>query len=698
LSATKVEVEIGGRNLILETGLVAKQAHGAVMVTYGDTVVLATAVAEETTRESIDFLPLTVDYRERAYAAGKIPGGFFKREGRPGEKEVLTSRLIDRPLRPLFPDGYRRETQVLITVLSADQMNDPDIISLLGASAALYISPISYNEPIGAVRVGRCDGQFLINPTYEQLDESDINLVVAGMRDHIVMVEGGGKEVVEEDMLEALAFAQKALVPVIEAQEELRRLVGAEKETIPQIQRNQELETKIRQEAEDGLRQALAIPGKMSRQNRINEIRNSVLEGGGEEENGNLVAIKSILDNIEKEEIRRLIVEKGLRIDGRGLKDIRPIWTKVGVLPRAHGSALFTRGETQALVVVTLGTAMDEQRMDDLEGKSTKPFMLHYNFPPFAVGEVRFLRNPGRREIGHGALSERAISRVLPLHEGFPYTIRIVSDILESNGSSSMASVCGASMALMDAGVPTSAEVAGIAMGLVREGDRSYILSDIMGAEDHVGDMDFKVAGTRKGITAIQMDVKIAGVGMDTMKEALEQAREGRMFILDRRAETISQPRADISPYAPRIITMKVKPDKVREVIGPGGKTIRSIIDSTGVSIDIENDGTITIASVNEEAAQEAIDKISKLVEEPEVGKIYVGIVKKVVDFGAFVEIIPGTDGLLHISQIAEHRVRKVEDEIREGDEVRVKVLDVDRNGKIKLSRKEAMKESKSSE
>jgi polyribonucleotide nucleotidyltransferase len=677
----------------METGLVAKQAHGSVMVTCEGTVVLATVVAEESGREGIDFLPLTVDYRERTYAAGKIPGGFFKREGRPGDKETLTCRLIDRPLRPLFPDGYNRETQILITVLSVDQVNDPDILSIIGSSAALYISPLPFCERVGAVRVGRCDGQLIANPSYQQMENSSLNLVVVGTADHIVMVEGGGDEVSEQDMVEALNFGQNALRPIIEAQEELRRLAGVEKEPAPEVRSNHELEVRVKEMVLEEMREALVVPGKMERQKRIDAIRDRAVEALGDEENDNIAEIESALDKLEKEEVRKLISAKGLRADGRGLKEIRPIWTKVGMLPRTHGSALFTRGETQALAVATLGTSIDEQRIDDLGGKSTKTFMLHYNFLPFSVGEARFLRNPGRREIGHGALAERAVTPMLPSHEDFPYTIRVVSDILESNGSSSMASVCGASMALMDAGVPIKSAVAGIAMGLIKEGDNSYILSDILGLEDHVGDMDFKVAGTRKGITAIQMDVKIAGVSMETMGEALEQAREGRLFILDRMDETISQPRPDISPYAPRIITVKVKPDKVREVIGPGGKTIRSITERTGVTIDIEDDGTVTIASVDESAAREAVDIINKLVEEAEVGKIYMGTVKKIVDFGAFVEIIPGTDGLLHISQIAEHRVRKVEDELKEGDEVMVKVLDVDRNGKIKLSRKEAMKE-----
>ncbi len=691
----KVEIEVGGRALILETGLIAKQAQGSVVVTYGDTVVLATAVAEGERKESIDFLPLTVDYRERAYAAGKIPGGFFKREGRPGEKEVLTSRLVDRPLRPLFPDGYFKETQVLLTVLSADQINDPDILSIIGASASLYISPIPYNEAVGAVRIGRLDGQFIVNPTYEQLDESTLNLVVAGTKDHVVMVEGGAREVPEEVILEALTLAQDTLRPIIEMQEDLRSQLDVEKASAPEVLSDPELEAQIKGMAQEEMRQAVTLTGKMERQKQIDTVRDKVLDALGAEDNGNADTVNNILDSVEKEEVRRLITEKGVRPDGRGLKDIRSIWSKVSMLPRTHGSGLFTRGETQALVVATLGTSMDEQRLDDLVGKSTKTFMLHYNFPPFSVGEARFLRNPSRREIGHGALAERAISPVLPTHEEFPYTIRLVSDILESNGSSSMASVCGSSMALMDAGVKIKAPVAGIAMGLIKEGEKTYVLSDILGMDDHVGDMDFKVAGTREGITAIQMDVKIAGVGMDTLSEALGQAREGRMFILDRMNETISEARPDISPYAPRIITMMVKPDKVREVIGPGGKTIRSIVDRTGVTIDIENDGTVTIASVDEKAAQEAVDIVSKLVEEAEIGKIYMGTVKKIVDFGAFVEIIPGTDGLLHISQIAEHRIKRVEDELKEGDEIEVKVLDVDRAGKIKLSRKDLIKASR---
>lgn len=691
----RVETEIGGKKLSLETGWMAKQAGGAVVAKYGDTVVLSTAVGSKKIREGVDFLPLTVDYQEKAYAVGKIPGSFFRREGRPTEKETLTSRLIDRPLRPLFPDGYYNDTQIISSVLSADYGYSSDLLSITASSAALYISQIPFENPVGAVRVGYIDGQFVINPGFQELETSQLNLVVAGTRDAVMMVEGAAKMVPEDIVLEGIGIAHREIQKLINMQNELKSLAGREKLTLSVQAVSPDLSAGVEKLCLSRVLEALVIPNKTERQMTMDIILDEVLrelnpEG---EEGENSRDIRLVFHEIEKREMRRMILAKGTRADGRKSADIRPITCEVGILPRTHGSALFTRGETQSLAVVTLGTADDEQFVEALEGESTKTFMLHYNFPPFSVGEARPMRGPGRREIGHGALAERAIKPTIPGQEAFPYTLRIVSDILESNGSSSMATVCGATLALMDAGVPIKAPVAGIAMGLIKEGNDIVILSDILGVEDHLGDMDFKVTGTADGITAIQMDIKIAGITTEIMRQALEQARTGRLYILDRMLEAIAVPRASLSEHAPRIFTMKVKPTKVGEVIGPGGKMIKSIIEKTGVKIDINDSGLISIASMDEESANKAMEMIGRIIEEVEVGKIYLGKVRKVVEFGAFVEILPGTDGLVHISQLADFRVKEVSEVLKEGDEVLVKVIEVDKQGKIRLSRKDALKE-----
>ena len=693
---------INGRTLTIETGEIAKQANGSALVRYGDTMVLAAATAAAEDRGEVDFFPLTVDYRERTYAAGKIPGGFFKREGRPGEKETLTSRIIDRPLRPLFSSGYNKETQILCTVLSVDNENDPDVVALIAASAALTVSDIPFLGPVGAVRVGYMDHQVVINPTNEALERGQLNMVVAGNREAIVMVEGGALELPEDIVLSALETAHQALQACIDIQLQLQQRVGKAKLPVVPPVVDDALQHDVHAMAQERLKATLAIPGKLERQEAMAALEQDVVEAfeGSEESDAASRAktIKAFLHDMESVEMRRQILEAGRRADGRGLADVRPIGGRVSMLPRTHGSALFTRGETQALVVATLGTQSDEQTIDDLGGKTSKRFMLHYNFPSYSVGEVRPLRGPGRREIGHGALAERAIRPVIPAHETFPYTLRVVSDIMESNGSSSMATVCGSALALMDAGVPIKAPVAGIAMGLIAEGEAVAILSDILGVEDHLGDMDFKIAGTAQGITAIQMDIKIAGVSREIMARALEQARQGRMHILQEMRSILDGPRVETSAYAPRIVTLKVNKDKVREVIGPGGKTIRGIIEATGVTIDIEDDGTVLIASANEMASREAVQMVRDLTKEAEIGQIYMGTVRKIMDFGAFVEIFPGTDGLLHISQISEKRVNKVSDEVQEGDRIMVKVLEVDRNGRIKLSHKEAIRDQEAAE
>jgi polyribonucleotide nucleotidyltransferase len=690
----KVELEFHGRPLSIEVGKVAKQADGAALVQYGETVVLVTAVAARDLKLDTDFFPLTVDYQEKTFAAGKIPGGFFKREGRPSEKEILTCRLIDRSIRPLFSEGLRCETQVIATVLSADRENDPDVVAMLGASVALHVSDIPFNGPLAGVRIGRNNGQWVINPTQSELDESDTDIFLSGSKDAIVMVEGGARIVPEDEVLEALFAGHQAILPLLEIQEQLRREIGKPKREVPLAKLDPAVVRRVEELALARLKQALEVPEKLERYKRIAEVKAEVVPQALAEFPDRQKDIKGAFEELKRNVFRGLVIHQERRIDGRGLKDIRPITCEVEVLPRTHGSALFTRGETQALVVTTLGTTSDEQRVDALIGEHFKKFMLHYNFPPFSVGEVKFLRGPGRREIGHGNLAERALVPVLPPEESFPYTIRIVSEILESNGSTSMATVCGGSLSLMDAGVPVTAPVAGIAMGLIKEGEHVRVLSDILGDEDHLGDMDFKVAGTSDGVTSLQMDIKINGVNRDVMRQALHQAKEGRLHILGVMNSALPEPRTNVSGHAPRIITLKVKPDKIREIIGPGGKVIRGIIEATGVKMDVEDDGTVRIASVDEEASKKAIEMVQRIAAEAEVGKIYKGTVRKIVEFGAFVEILPGTDGLIHISQLAPERVRKVTDVLKEGDEVMVKVLEIDRQGKIRLSRKEALQET----
>jgi polyribonucleotide nucleotidyltransferase len=679
---------------LIETGVLAKQAGGSAVVTYGESVVLVTACASETPRPGIDFLPLVVDYVEKTFAVGKIPGGFFKREGRLSEFEILTSRMIDRPIRPLFPKGFYNEIQVIATVLSADKVNDTAVLAMIGASTALSLSEIPFEGPIAGSRVGRIDGELVLNPRIPDLARSDLNIFVAGSRDAILMVEGEASEVSEEEVLDAILFAHRSLAPVLDLQEAMAREWGKPKLAFEKKVLGEEDLRKIAEVAEKDLAAAYGILGKQERRKRIEEIAEAARNVFSEEERlekANLIA--GAFRDIEKKIVRGKILSERRRIDGRGLEDVRSITGQVRVLPRTHGSAIFTRGETQVLVTSTLGTSQDEQRIDSILGDSTKAFMLHYNFPPFSVGEVKMLRAPARREVGHGALAERAVSKVLPDELEFPYTIRIVSEVLESNGSSSMATVCGASLSLMDAGVPTKGSVSGIAMGLIKEGDRVAVLSDILGDEDHLGDMDFKVAGTAKGVTAIQMDIKIGGVSREIMLSALRQAREGRLFILDRMNAVLDKPRPELSPYAPRIYVMNVKPDKIREIIGPGGKVIRGIQEQTGVKIDIEDDGTVKIAAVDAESAKAAITIIEGIVQVAEVGKVYEGKVRRIMEFGAFVELFPGTDGLLHISQISKNRVRAVSDIYKEGDEVTVRVLEIDRDGKIRLTHKEFEKE-----
>jgi polyribonucleotide nucleotidyltransferase len=688
----RLEMDVAGRQLTIESGRVAKQADGAVLVQMADTVVLVTAVTAKAPRAGVDFLPLTVDYQERAYAAGKIPGGFFKREGRPAEREILSGRLIDRPLRPLFPKRFYHETQVIASVLSADQSNATDFLGIIGASAALSISSSPFQGPVAGIRIGRVDGRFVVAPTLAELVQSTLNVVVAGTRDAVMMVEGEASELSEDVMLEAIMLAHAEIKKIIALQDELVKRVGKPKLTVPKTEADPAVVAVVDREATGPVREALLIPNKTERSERMAAILADLLARlGSKEAPEKNREIMEVFHDLERNQMRRMILDKGVRADGRGPTGIRPITCEIGVLPRTHGSALFTRGETQSLAVVTLGTSDDEQRIDALEGESTKSFMLHYNFPPFSVGEARPMRGPGRREIGHGALAERALKPVIPTKEKFPYTLRIVSDILESNGSSSMATVCGGTLALMDAGVPITAPVGGIAMGLIKEGGDVEIISDILGVEDHLGDMDFKVTGTRTGVTALQMDIKIQGIDRSIMEKALAQAKLGRLHILDKMAEAIAEPRGSLSTHAPRILTMKVKPDKVREVIGPGGKVIRGIIAQTGVKIDVEDDGSIAIASSDEAAARKAIEMIKQITEDVEVGKLYMGKVTRIMEFGAIVEIGPGVDGLVHISQLAPHRVKAVTDEVKEGDEILVKVLEVDRQGKIRLSRKEAM-------
>jgi polyribonucleotide nucleotidyltransferase len=692
-----VEAEISGKKYVIETGVMARQSDGSTVVKYGDTVVLATAVAEKKTKEGIDFFPLTMDYQEKAYSAGKIPGGFFKREGRPSEKEVLTSRLTDRPIRPLFPKGFKSETQGIVSVLSLGDENASDTMGITGISASLMISDIPFEGPVSSVRVGRKAGEFIINPDLIDEVEMDMDVVVAGTDDAVVMVEGRADEAVEADFLEAIDLAHMEIKKLNALQRELREKAGRPKRELVVKETDEDLREKVKAHIIDKIKEAVKIPDKLRRQENISEILNDSIGHFSTDEEDLSKNIADICYETEKSLVRDMILSEGIRTDGRRPDEIRPITCSVGILPRTHGSALFVRGETQALAVTTLGTTEDEQRIDALEGEYYKTFMLHYNFPPFSVGEVRFLRGPGRREVGHGNLAERAIGSIIPSKEDFPYTIRVVSDVLESNGSSSMATVCGASLSLMDAGVPIKAPVAGIAMGLVSEGDKNVILTDILGLEDHLGDMDFKVTGTEKGITAFQMDVKIAGISRELMEEALGQARNGRMFIIEKMKESISAPRETLSPHAPRIYTMQVKQDKIRDVIGTGGKVIKGIIEETGVKINIDDSGLVNIASTDEESAHKAIKIIEGIIEEAEVGKVYKGKVVRITDFGAFVEILPGTDGLLHISQIAERRIEKVTDELSEGEEVLVKVIEIDKMGRVRLSRKGLTREKNTS-
>ncbi len=686
----KREVRIGSRTITLETGKLAKQAHGSVLVRSGDTVVLVTACRAANAREGIDFLPLTVDYREYTYASGRIPGGFFKREGKPSEKEVLTSRLIDRPCRPLFPSGWRYETQIIALLMSADTENDADVLAITGASAALAISEIPFEKTIAGVRVGIVNGEFVINPTYEERKQSTLDLIVAGSADGILMVEAGAKEVTEAQVVGALDAAHAAIKQIVKVIDELKAEVGKKKVSVTKKEIGHDFYREVEERIYLPLSEAMRIRDKLENYSSVEQVLEELIASMPDAEAERKSEAKSIFKGMKEKVLRDEVLQRGVRLDGRKFDEIRPIWTETGVLPRVHGSVVFTRGETQALVTCTLGTADDEQKIEHVSGEFYKRFMLHYNFPPFSVGEVQFLRGPGRREVGHGALAERALSPVVPGDDKFAYTIRLVSDILESNGSSSMASVCGGAMSMMDAGVPIKAPVAGIAMGLImdEQSGKYAVLSDIAGAEDHYGDMDFKVAGTAQGITALQMDIKVTGINSEVMAKALEQARAGRMHILGEMAKSLAEPRKAMSMFAPRIITIKIPVDKIRDVIGPGGKMIRSIIERTGVKIDVEDDGRVNVASADGESAQKAIGIIQELTATPELNKTYMGKVQRITDFGAFVEIMPGTDGLLHVSEIANHRVKDVRDELKEGQQVMVKVINIDPTGKIRLSRK----------
>jgi len=691
----KESIRVGDRDLTVEVGRVAKQADGSCVIRYGDTMVLCAAVGADSPREGIDFFPLTVEYREAFFAAGRIPGNYFRREGRPNEKEVLTSRMIDRPCRPLFTEGYRNETLVVASVISADPDNNPDVVAITGASCALYLSDIPFPNPIAGVRVGLIDGRYIVNPTYDEIRESRLNLIVAGTEEAIVMVEAGAQEVSEAIMVEALMLAHKEINRLCRWQKELYKALGIEKRAVEPPVLNEEMIGEIERNYAERLRAALDTTGQEKRSSyaAIDALKKEVVESYPEDQPEKRLTAKKAFDHLKEKIFRDDILNHRRRPDGRRFSEIRPITSEVGWLPRTHGSALFTRGETQALVTVTLGTKDDEQFMDDLEkGEVRRKFMLNYNFPPYSVGETGRFGSPGRREIGHGALARRALEAMLPDDDVFPYTIRIVSDITESNGSSSMATVCGGALALMDAGVPLKAPVGGVAMGLVMEGNKYAILTDIAGAEDHYGDMDFKVSGTQEGITALQMDIKIAGVNAQIMAEALEQAKKGRLYILNAMQQTLAEPRTEIAPYAPRIIKIKINPDKIRDVIGPGGKVIRALVEETGAKIDVEDDGTVSIATADGAAAEAAVARIRGITAEAEVGQTYVGTVNRIVDFGAFVEIFPGTDGLLHISEIADRRIRDVRDELKEGQQIMVKCIGKDGN-KIKLSRKAVLQD-----
>jgi polyribonucleotide nucleotidyltransferase len=687
---TTRELTLSGKTLRFETGKLAKQSNGAVIVRYGDSVVLVTACRAASAREGIDFLPLTVDYREYTYASGRIPGGFFKREGKPAEKEVLTSRVIDRPIRPLFPSGWRYETQIIAMVLSADTENDTDVLAITGASAALAVSEIPCEKTIAGVRVGLVDGEYVVNPTFAQRKQSTLDLVVAGTSDGIVMVEAGAKEVTEEQVVQALDAAHRAIRQIVASIDDLAEEVGRPKLKVSKKEIGHDFYREVEEKVIVPLTEAMRIRGKLENYDRVDQVLDELVASIPEGEVERKLEAKQIFKDLKEKVLREEVLTHGVRLDGREFDEVRPIWIETSVLPRTHGSTVFTRGETQALVTCTLGTADDAQKVESFEGETWKSFMLHYNFPPFSVGEVAFLRGPGRREVGHGALAERALAPLIPATEQFPYTVRVVSDILESNGSSSMASVCGGSLAMMDAGVPLRTHVAGIAMGLVMDEKtgRYAVLSDIAGAEDHYGDMDFKVAGTRDGITALQMDIKVTGITTDVMRQSLDQARRGRMHILGKMNEALPEARQSISTFAPRIVTIRIPVDKIRDVIGPGGKMIRSIIERTGVKIDVEDDGRVNVASADADSAQKAISIIQELTATPELNKTYLGKIQRITDFGAFVEIMPGTDGLLHVSEIANHRVKDVRDELKEGEQILVKVINIDQTGKIRLSRK----------
>lgn len=690
--ANKFSIDIEGKEFIIETGKMAKQADGAVTVQLGGTVVLVTAVYSKEPRQDImDMVPLTVEYQEKTYAAGKIPGGFFKREGRPSEKEILTARLIDRPIRPLFPKGFLNEIQVMAMVLSSDGENDSDVLAIVGASTALSISQIPFDGPIAGLRVGLIDNKFIVNPTFQELDKSSIDLVVVGNRKGVMMLEAGSNEVSEEIILDAIEFGYQRLLKLIELQGQIVKSCGRQKAE-PQLRKiDPALAGMVKKEATTRLAEIYKLSQREQRMEALDLFSKELVEKlVTPEASYSGQDVKAALVELEKDIVRKLILNEKRRVDGRSLKEIRQITCEIGVLPRTHGSGLFTRGQTQSLSVATLGTSADEQMIDALEGEEFKSFMFHYNFPPFSVGEVRPVRGPGRREIGHGALAERALRPIMPIKEEFPYTVRIVSDILESNGSSSMATVCGGTLCLMDAGVPIKAPVSGIAIGLVKEGDKYVILTDIGGVEDHFGDMDFKVAGTRNGITAIQLDLKIDSIGSEIIKETLKQAKEARLIVLDKMLSVISKPKEGLSPYAPRIVNLKINPDRIKDVIGPGGKVIKKIIEDTGVTIDIEDDGTVQVASADPAKLNKALDIIKGLTEEVEVGKIYLGKVKRIMDFGAFCEVLPGREGLVHISELADKFVKKVEDEVKVGDEILVKVIEIDELGRINLSRKQA--------
>jgi polyribonucleotide nucleotidyltransferase len=695
MSFVRESVTINGKPLTFETGRLAKQAHGSILISYGESVVLVTAVSGDE-RPGLDFFPLTCEYVEKTFAAGKIPGGFFKREARQRDEEILTCRLMDRPMRPLFPEGYKMDTQIIATVLSADKINETNILALCGASAAVHISDIPWDGPLAGVRVARINGEHILFPTYEQQAEADIDMVVACSKDAIVMVEGGAAEATEKDLIDALFFAFEGAQPIIALIDKMRAAIGKPKRPFEPKKLPAEVSSLIPALVDKQIIESSLIKDKAKRYGGYKAAKNAMVEAltaklGAEKFLEHEKLIKAEFEERKYVVVREYVLTEKKRIDGRDMNTVRAIATEVGVLPRVHGSAMFQRGETQAIVTTTLGTSSDEQKIDALIGERWKRFMLHYNFPPFSTGETKPMRGPGRREIGHGALAERAIARMMPEQEKFPYTVRIVSETLESNGSSSMAAVCGGTLSLMDAGVPMKAPVAGIAMGLITDGKRNAILSDILGDEDHLGDMDFKVCGTAKGITAIQMDIKIAGLSREIMTQALDQAREGRIHILAKMAETLSEARGDLSKYAPRITTLKVKPDQIRLIIGPGGKTIKGIVDQTGVAIDVEDDGTVNIASADSVAVKKAIDIIKGITAEPEVGTVYTGSVQRITDFGAFVEIFPGTDGLLHVSEMAHTRVERVTDIMKEGDMVEVKVLEVSRDGKIRLTRRELL-------